>query len=97
MRKSPRDEAIDGASHRRQGVSDYGKELYALIIYAKWGQGKRAALSDRAVYISNDREVLAEAWFYEPGDRRPGGETQGTRELSCARPPSRPRPQACTK
>ena len=46
--------------------SDYGKELLRSgIIDAKTGnkEGARRYL-DRAVYISNDHEVLAEAWFW---------------------------------
>ena len=46
--------------------SDYGKELLRSgIIEAKAGQ-RNAALRylDRAVYMSNDRNVLAEAWFW---------------------------------
>jgi hypothetical protein len=46
--------------------SDYGKELLRSgIIDAKTGdkEGARRFL-DRAIYISNDHEVLAEAWFW---------------------------------
>jgi hypothetical protein len=46
--------------------SDYGKELLRSgIIDAKTGnrEGARRYL-DRAVYISNDHDVLAEAWFW---------------------------------
>jgi hypothetical protein len=46
--------------------SDYGKELLRSgIIDAKTGdkEGARRYL-DRAVYMSNDHEVLAEAWFW---------------------------------
>src|SRR5215208_4630801 len=46
--------------------SDYGKELLRSgIIDAKAGnrEGARRFL-DRAVYMSNDHDVLAEAWFW---------------------------------
>jgi hypothetical protein len=46
--------------------SDYGKELLRSgIIDAKTGNRESARrYLDRAVYISNDHEVLAEAWFW---------------------------------
>ncbi len=46
--------------------SDYGKELLRSgIIDAKAGDKESARrYLDRAVYISNDHEVLAEAWFW---------------------------------
>ena len=46
--------------------SDYGKELLRSgIIDAKTGNRESARrYLDRAVYISNDHDVLAEAWFW---------------------------------
>ena len=46
--------------------SDYGKELLKSgIIEAKAGHGEAARrYLDRAAYISNDHDVLAEAWFW---------------------------------
>src|SRR5512147_2994351 len=46
--------------------SDYGRELLRSgIIDAKAGNKESARrYFDRAVYISNDHEVLAEAWFW---------------------------------
>lgn len=58
--------------------SDYGKELLRRgIIDAKSGDKESARrYLDRAVYISNDHDVLAEAWFWmsqvidDPAERR---------------------------
>ncbi|HEX9387310.1 MAG TPA: hypothetical protein VF918_13385, partial [Anaerolineales bacterium] len=46
--------------------SDYGKELLRSgIIDAKTGNRESASrYLDRAIYISNDHDVLAEAWFW---------------------------------
>src|SRR5512143_852226 len=46
--------------------SDYGKELVRSgIIDAKTGNRESAQrYLDRAIYISNDHDVLAEAWFW---------------------------------
>ncbi|MGH7812061.1 MAG: hypothetical protein ACREP5_17430, partial [Candidatus Binatia bacterium] len=46
--------------------SDYGRELLKSgIIEAKAGHKDAARrYLDRAVYISNDHDVLAEAWFW---------------------------------
>src|SRR5678815_5445712 len=57
---------------------DYGKELLRSgIIDAKTGNRESARrYLDRAVYISNDRDVLAEAWFWmsevldDPAEKR---------------------------
>src|SRR5919109_1965374 len=63
------DERQRGTQTKRTGelmFGDYGKELLRSgIIDAKAGNKESARrYLDRAVYISNDHDVLAEAWFW---------------------------------
>src|SRR5215217_5567264 len=73
--------------------SDYGKELLRSgIIDAKAGnrEGARRFL-DRAVYMSNDHDVLAEAWFWmsevldDKGEKRKALENCLSHDLQHAR------------
>src|SRR5574339_1183135 len=74
-------------------ASDYGKELLRSgIIDAKAGhrEGARRFL-DRAVYMSNDHDVLAEAWFWmsevldDKGEKRKALENCLSHDLQHAR------------
>ena len=73
--------------------SDYGRELLKSgIIEAKAGHRDAARrYLDRAVYISNDHDVLAEAWFWmsrvmdEAGDQRKALENCLAHDLQHAR------------
>jgi len=64
--------------HKKYMFEDYGKELLKSgIIDAKAGNRESARrYLDRAVYISNDHDVLAEAWFWmsevldDPAEKR---------------------------
>ena len=72
---------------------DYGKDLLRSgIIDAKAGYRESARrYLDRAVYISNDRDVLAEAWFWmsevldDPSEKRKALENCLAHDLSHAR------------
>ena len=74
-------------------LSDYGRQLLKSgIIEAKAGNRESARrYLDRAVYISNDHDVLAEAWFWmsevldEPGEKRKALENCLAHDLSHAR------------
>src|SRR4030095_12682746 len=73
--------------------SDYGKELLRSgIIEAKVGHKDAARrYFDRAVYISNDHDVLAEAWFWmsqvvdDPTEKRKAEENCLANDLQHAR------------
>src|SRR5512145_2756220 len=73
--------------------SDYGKELLRTgIIDAKAGNREAARrYFDRAVYMSNDHDVLAEAWFWmsqvvdEAGEKRKALENCLAHDLRHAR------------
>lgn len=73
--------------------SDYGKELLKSgIIEAKAGHGEAARrYLDRAAYISNDHDVLAEAWFWmsqvldDAGEKRKALENCLANDLQHAR------------
>lgn len=73
--------------------SDYGRELLRSgIIDAKTGDKESARrYLDRAVYISNDHEVLAEAWFWmsqvvdDPAEKRKALESCLVHDLHHAR------------
>jgi hypothetical protein len=72
---------------------DYGRQLLKSgIIDAKTGNRESARrYLDRAVYISNDHEVLAEAWFWmsevldDPGEKRKALENCLANDLQHAR------------
>src|SRR4249920_2048852 len=72
---------------------DYGRQLLKSgIIEAKAGNGESARrYLDRAVYISNDRDVLAEAWFWmsevldNPAEKRKALENCLANDLQHAR------------
>src|SRR5215213_5370038 len=74
-------------------LSDYGKELLRSgIIDAKAGNGESARrFLDRAVYMSNDHDVLAEAWFWmsevvnDKGEKRKALENCLANDLQHAR------------
>src|SRR5688500_11547195 len=73
--------------------SDYGKELLRSgIIDAKAGnKGSASRYLDRALYMSNDHDVLAEAWFWmshvvdDPAEKRKALENCLTNNLGHAR------------
>src|SRR5512138_2881517 len=73
--------------------SDYGKELLRTgIIDAKAGNRESARrYLDRAVYASNDHDVLAEAWFWmsevtsDPTEKRKALENCLAHDLQHAR------------
>src|SRR5919109_839598 len=90
------DERQRGTQTKRTGelmFGDYGKELLRSgIIDAKAGNRESARrYLDRAVYISNDHDVLAEAWFWmsevidDPAEKRKALENCLAHDLRHAR------------